>query len=90
MADNFKETSFDYLTCDNHAVFYSGETKWINKIRKYAEEYPDEVVITADNDWGITAKIPRSWMKVAPPRKVNMTDEQKRQAAERLAATRKK
>lgn len=88
MSDNFKETSIDYLTCDNHAVFYSGETKWINKMRRFAEEYPDEVRIQQDSEWGLIAHIPRSWMKVAPPRKVNMTDERRQQLANRMAAMR--
>lgn len=88
MSDNFKETSIDYLTCDNHAVFYSGETKWINKMRRYAEQYPNEVRIQQDNDWGLIAHVPRNWMKVAPPRKVNLTEEQRRQRAARLAASR--
>lgn len=88
MSDNFKETSIDYLTCDNYAVFYSGETKWINKMRRYAEQYPNEVCIQQDNDWGLIAHVPRNWMKVAPPRKVNLTEEQRQQCAARLAASR--
>lgn len=88
MSDNFKETSIDYLTCDSYAVFYSGETKWINKMRGLAKQYPDEVRIQQDNDWGLIAYIPRNWMKVAPPRKINLTEEQRKQRAERLFASR--
>lgn len=91
MAD-FNETACDYLTCDKHATFCSSETKWINKIRKLAEQYPDDVVIQVqpeDNQGMILAHIPKGWFKLNPPRKSNMTEEQRQAVAERLAAGRK-
>lgn len=87
MADNFKETSVDYLTCDDYAVFYSGETKWINKMRQYAKQYPDEVRIQQDNDWGLIAHIPRNWMKITPPRKLKLNAEELERRKERLRST---
>lgn len=84
MSDNFKETSVDYLTCDDYAVFYSGETKWINKMRQYAKQYPTEVRIQQDNDWGLIAHIPRNWMKITPPRKLNLNAEELERRKERL------
>ena len=69
------------------AFFSSDERRWITKIRKLAERYPDECQITVQpegNDGCINAKFPASWFRVAPPRKMNMTDEQKAAMAERL------
>lgn len=69
------------------ATFCSA-TKYNNKIRRLAEEYPEEVRITAENpDGSIVAHFPTKWVKISPPRK--MTDEQREQAAERLAQYRK-
>lgn len=85
-----KETAIEYLACDSTARFYSGETKWINKMRKYAEEYPEDVIITKDNEWGLMALIPKSWLKVSPPRKVALSEEQRRSRAETLMAARRK
>lgn len=85
----FYETSVDYLTCDNFAIFYSNEAKWVRKMRTYAEERPDEVHITQDNDWGLIAKIPKSWMSVRPPARRTFTEEQKKEMRDRLAAARK-
>lgn len=92
MAD-FKETSIDILSSDDHATFCSSETKWINKILKLKEVNPDKVDIRylpEDNDGMIVAHIPKNWIKVSPPRKREMTDEQKAALAERLAFARSK
>lgn len=90
MAD-FKETCIDYLDVDKYATFCSSERKWINKIYKLKEKYPNEVTIEVseqDNEGMIVASIPKSWMKVSPPVKRILTDEQKVAAAERLKRAR--
>lgn len=92
MAD-FKETCVEYLDVDPHATFCSAERKWINKILKLKESYPDEVDIRYDpenNDGNIVAHIPKSWLKISPLRQVNYTEEQRNAAAERLANARLK
>lgn len=90
MAD-FKETCVEYLDVDPHATFCSAERRWVNKILKLKESYPDEVDIRyypENNDGIIVAHIPKKWLKISPPRQVNMTDEQKTALAERMAAAR--
>lgn len=91
MAD-FKETCIEYLDVDKYATFCSSERKWINKIYKLKEKYPNEVRIEAseeDNDDMIIASIPKSWMKVSPPKKMNLTEEQKAERAERMRSLKK-
>lgn len=90
MAD-FKETCVEYLDIDKYATFCSSERKWINKIYKLKEKYPNEVHIEVseeENDGMIIAHIPKSWMKVSPPKKVNYTEEQKAALAERMRKAR--
>lgn len=92
MAD-FKETCFDYLNVDDHAVFTTSERKWVNKILKLKESNPDDVVITTypeDNNGYIVAHVPKNWFKLSPPRKREMTDEQKEAMTQRLAEVRAK
>lgn len=92
MAD-FKETCFDYLNVDDHAVFTTSERKWVNKILKLKESNPDDVVITTypeDNNGYIVAHVPKNWFKLSPPRKHEMTDEQKEAMTQRLAEARAK
>lgn len=86
MAD-FKETCIEYLDVDKYATFCSSERKWINKIYKLKEKYPNEVhieVYDEDNDGMIIAHVPKSWMKVSPPKQMNLTEEQKAERAERM------
>lgn len=90
MAD-FKETSFDFLDVDDHAVFCTCERKWVNKILKLKESNPNDVEVTTypeNNDGYIVAHVPKSWFKIGPPKKVNYTDEQRAAIAERLQSAR--
>lgn len=92
MAD-FKETAVSYLDADGRATFHSSERKWINKILKLRESYPDDVQIEympEDNHGMLLAHIPKSWLRVSPPKKSNYTDEQRAAIAERLQASRNK
>ena len=85
------ETSIEYVTVDNHATFCSGERKWVTKINKLKEQYQDEVQIiqSPESNGGIIlAHIPKSWLKVSPPKKVNMTEERRQQLAENLKKAR--
>lgn len=90
---DFKETCINATNDSTLAEICSSERKWINKIIKLREQHPDKVIIRCDpetNHGVIVAHIPKSWMKVSPPRQVNYTDEQKAAMAERLAAVREK
>ena len=90
MAD-FKETCIEYLDIDKHATFCSSERKWINKIYKLKEKYPNDVHIEVseeENDGMIIARVPKTWMKLSPPKQVNFTDEQRAAMAERMRAAR--
>lgn len=85
---DFKETAVGYLDVDDRATFSSSERKWINKILKLRESYPDDVQIEympEDNHGMLLAHIPKSWLKINPPHKRNMTDEQRAAAAERMS-----
>lgn len=90
--ENFKETCVDYLTTDDYATFCSSEKRWINKINKLHEKNPSEVQIIytpEDNGGVLYARIPKSWLKISPPRKINLTETQRAAAADRLRNARK-
>lgn len=87
---DFRETSVEYLSCDDHATFYSSEAKWIRKITALQSEYPDDITITHQDEDSIIAHIPKIWLKIKPPRKMTLTDEQRLAAAERMSNARKK
>jgi hypothetical protein len=90
---DFKETAVGYLNVDSYAIFNSSEQKWINKILKLQESHPNDVQIEhwpENNNGMIQARIPKSWLKVSPPRQREMTDEQREAATIRLAEARAK
>ena len=92
MAD-FKETAFDYVDVDDTATFCSSERRWINKMIKLSETFPDEVQIKympEDNDGVILVHLPKNWLKVSPPKKVNLSEEEREKRAERFRELRKK
>lgn len=87
------ETTVSYVTSDDgkSAWMSTDEQRWIKRLKKWEEEYPGEVTVRArpeENDGCWYGKIPRAWVKVAPPRQ--MSEEQRAAAAARLAAVGRK
>lgn len=86
-----KETVFECTNEKIYATISSNEQKWINKVRSYAEQKPEDVQIICapENNQGyILAHVPKTWMKLSPPRAVNYTDEQRAALAERMIKAR--
>lgn len=55
----------------------------MNRLRKLAVDYPSDVALR-DNEDCVFATVPSSWIKIAPKRKSNMTEEQRQANKERL------
>ena len=78
------ETSVEYIKGENYLTWYSDDPKWVNRIRQLAADNAD-VQIVSDDGEGVLAHCPVSWFKPPkPPIKRNMTDEQRKAAAERM------
>ena len=88
-----KETNIDIVSTEAHATVSSSERKYINKILKLHESYPDEVqiIIAPEGNHGVlVAKMPKSYVKMSRPRNLNYTDEQRAALSDRIAAAREK
>lgn len=87
------ETTFERDLSDNRIAWISTDDRSvICRIRKLAAEYPNEVDIKYQpekNNGYLYGTIPRKWFRIAPPRKVTLTEEEKAAAVERLKAGRK-
>lgn len=80
------ETAMEYVS-DRVMWVSTDEDKWKRRFIKWAEEYPDEVTIKRrpeNNDGCLYCTCPASWLRVRPPLKKNMSDEQKAANAERM------
>ena len=80
------ETCFNY--CDkDHGYFSSDERRYVSKIRKLKEKYPEQVRIIAEpegNDGCIYCELPTTWFSIRPPRKLDLTDEQREKSRVRM------
>lgn len=85
------ENAIEWLDTQQKATvtLHGGRLK--NRVMKLAEEYPDDVEIRRepdDNGGFLVAKIPVKWVKITPPRRLELTDEQKEELMARLGITR--
>ena len=85
---NSNENCIEFLNNQHSITVSFCMPKWINKVKKIKEEYPDDVKIIAENkDGSICAKLPVKFLKISAPRKVS--DEQRQAARERFKKIRK-
>lgn len=81
-----KETIINYdESCDRAQVYtFNGAT--IARLRKLAAAYPDDCIIvsieTIEGAKCVTARLPKEWVKINPPRQ--LSDEQKAARIQRL------
>lgn len=83
------ETCFNY--CGDKGFFSSDERRFITRVRRLQEKYPEQVRIIKepeDNDGCIYAELPKEWFRIQPPIKRNLSDEQRQEIADRLKRTR--
>lgn len=83
------ETTINFLQEDKIMTVFSSQRKWVNKLSKYAEDKESGVTVTHINkDGSKMFEVPVSWLKISPPRKVNMSEEQKQVLVQRLRENR--
>ena len=82
------ENAIEWLDTRQKATVTLHGARLKNRVLRLAEEYPDEVEIRREPDENggfLVAKIPAKWVKITPPRRLELTDEQKEALAERLS-----
>ena len=70
---------------------YTDSVMWVStderRMMKLIAEHPDETEIIKrpeENDGCLYCKVPSTWLKIAPPVKREMSDEQKAAASQRM------
>lgn len=67
-----KETAISIIHGEDYFTLSTESKKYMNKLRKYAEQYPDDVEIKqiSDSDY-VEAYLPAKWFKFPkPPKKM--------------------
>lgn len=73
-----KETALEHIEGSKRFTISCGEAWSCKLIRKLQADYPDEVEVVYENtDGSFVARVPMKWVKVAPPRKLNLSDERR-------------
>ena len=81
MTLRIRETVFEHEEGRDKVTITAAEAWSINRLRKLAAEYPEEVDIYENKDGSLFGHVPAEWMKLVPPPK--HTPEQKAAMAER-------
>ena len=79
------ENCIEWLRGDTVATVSLCQKKLQNKIRKYAEDYPELFQIEAERDGVMVAHIPAACVKITYVSPREMSDEMREAARERLA-----
>ena len=82
------ENVVEFLRDSDRATCSFSQGRFISRIKKLAEQYPDECQILAENnDGSITAHFPVKWLLISN-RSKDMTDEEKQAFVERMKSVR--
>ena len=79
------ETCCEYT--DSVMWVSTDKRRMITRMMKLIAEHPDETEIIKrpeENDGCLYCKVPSTWLKIAPPVKREMSDEQKAAASQRM------
>ena len=82
-----KENNIEWLNGQNTVTVTLSQGKFINKVKKLAENHKDVEIVAENSDGSIFAHLPLKFIKISAPRQ--MTEEQKEQARKRLANLKK-
>lgn len=81
----YNENCIEWIRDEKRATLSLSQRSIISRIMRYAETKPDECQVTAVNEDGsICAHVPVSWVRVSPPAKLNLSDEERKLRIERL------
>lgn len=82
--DNCIENVIEFLRDADRATVTFSQGRYKSRIRKLAEDHPEECKIMAENkDGSLCAHIPVSWVKISPPRAIS--EDQRLEAGKRFA-----
>ena len=86
------ETAINRLQGEDYCSIFTAERKFINRLKKLAQDYPNDVTIQYINDDGsIGARVPSNWfLFVKPPTKRTYTPEQLEAMKERMKKARER
>jgi len=83
------ENVIEFIRDAETATVTFTQGRYKTQIKKLAAKHPEECQIIAENlDGSLCAHVPTSWIVVRPPKKLNLTEEERALRGELLRANR--
>ena len=80
-----RENAIEFLYGDKQATATFCSPRHINRVKKLAEQFPDECQIVAENqDSSIVAHFPVKWIRIQRPNQRDLTEEERAEIRERF------
>ena len=90
MSEEFTETVYEHVSGRDTFTVTAAEQWSKTMVNNLKKKHPDDVDIRCTNpDGSMVVHLPASWMKIKPTYKINYTDEQRAEKAERMRANRR-
>lgn len=78
-----QETIIIYNNQDKTALVYTCHSKMKNKLRLFAEQFPEDVIIEKEDEISISAIVPKKCVaSIRTPKKREVSDEQRQRMSE--------
>ena len=81
-----RKTIITFNDKEQTASFYTCNTQMIKKLKEVAESFPAETEIEHEDEFSITATLPKTWIKLSTPRR--LSNEQRDAARARMKKNR--
>lgn len=85
---DFRDNNIEWVQGDTIVTASFHAKKYINKVKRLAEQYPDEVDYKENKDGTIICHFPLRYVKISHPATRELTEEQRQASRERFAAYR--
>lgn len=87
-----RETAVELIAGEKYLTYSTNDRKYIGRLRRRIEEHPGVVeVLIDDPEFGLSVRCPASWFNEPrpKPKRKPLSEEQRAEVAERMAAARK-
>lgn len=82
------ETVFEHLDGKNTFTISTDERHWKTVLAKLAERNAETQLVAQNGDGSVMYRVPALWVRVRPPAKRTLTDEQRAAFTERMKQAR--
>lgn len=79
-----RETIILYNEEEQTAEVYTCNEAMKRKLTKLHEDGTEGIAFVRSDEYSVTYTVPKKWVKVSPPKKMNLTDEQREARKQRM------